>query len=158
MGGFKITQDDEKKFTQADVDRIVGERLPKEKAKYTDYDQLKANLDAAKAENDKLKSKLDENKDSLRKALKIEVATAHNLPEAMAERLQGESKEELETDAKTLSESLGPGPSVGSRTNPPQDKTKPFTRADIKSMSSSEITENWDQISQQLKDGSLSKI
>ena len=131
--------------------------MAKEKAKYADYEQVKADLDASKAENEKLKTKLDENKDGLRKALKIEVAKAHNLPEAMAERLQGESKDELETDAKTLSESLGPGPKVGSATNPATDRSKPFTRAEIKAMSPQEINDNWGQISKQLTDGSLNQ-
>ena len=32
----------EKTFTQADVDRIVSERLDRERGKYADYDELKA--------------------------------------------------------------------------------------------------------------------
>ncbi|EEX49269.1 hypothetical protein GCWU000246_00001, partial [Jonquetella anthropi E3_33 E1] len=55
----------EKTFTQADVDRVVADRLERERKKYADYDALKA----AKAELDKLKegqmSELDKAKQGL---------------------------------------------------------------------------------------------
>lgn len=48
-GGDDNQQESEKTFTQADVDRIVGERLSREKGKYSDYDDLKEVADSLKA-------------------------------------------------------------------------------------------------------------
>ncbi len=39
------TAESEKTFTQADVDRIAGERAAREKARYSDYSDLKAKAD-----------------------------------------------------------------------------------------------------------------
>lgn len=39
---------DEPKFTQADIDKAVRERLAREKAKYADYDELKTKAEGAK--------------------------------------------------------------------------------------------------------------
>ena len=43
----------EKKFTQADIDRVVQERLARERQRYSDYDDLKAKVDAQKSEAEK---------------------------------------------------------------------------------------------------------
>ena len=161
--------DEEKKFTQEDVDKIVQERLARERAKYADYDQIKAELEATRAshaelraENVSLKAEIAERdgkaKDSELKAQKAEIAKKAGLPEALSSRIEGATPEELEADALRLAESLGPGPSVGTGTNPPTGAKRPLTRADIKKMSPDEITENWDQIKTQLKDGSLSRV
>jgi len=161
--------DEEKKFTQEDVDKIVQERLARERAKYADYDQIKSELEATraahaelKAENTSLKAEVAERdgklKDSELKAQKTEIAKKAGLSEGLADRLQGATPEELEADAKRLAEAMGPGPSIGTGTNPPTGAKKPYTRADVKKMSPEEITANWDQISAQLKDGSLSRV
>ena len=159
----------EKKFTQEDLDKIVQERLARERAKFSDYDQIKSDLEATraahaelKAENTTLKADLAERdgklKDSEMKAQKAEIAKKAGLSEALADRLQGSTPEEMEADAKRLAEAMGPGPKVGDGTNPPNGAKKPLTRADLKKMSPDEINANWDQISSQLKDGSLSRV
>jgi hypothetical protein len=43
----------EKTFTQADVDRIVQDRVSREKSKYADYDDLKAFKESSKSEQQK---------------------------------------------------------------------------------------------------------
>ena len=51
-----------KTITQAEVDAIVGERLARERQKYSDYDELKskaAEYDKAQEANAKLQAKLD---------------------------------------------------------------------------------------------------
>jgi hypothetical protein len=115
-----------------------------------------------RAENVSLKAEIAERdgkmKDSEMKAQKAEIAKKAGLSEALADRIQGGSPEEMEADAKRLAESLGPGPSVGTGTNPPTGAKRPLTRADIKAMSPEEIAANWDQIKAQLKDGSLSRV
>jgi hypothetical protein len=160
--------DEDKKFSQTDVDEIVKDRLAREKAKYADYDQIKAELEATrashaelKAENTALKADLADRdgklRDSETRAMKAEIAKAAGLPEGLADRLQGTTPEELEADAKRLAEAMGPGPAVGAGTAPPVEAKRPLTRADIKKMTPEEITANWPQIKSQLKDGSLSR-
>jgi len=43
----------EAKLTQADVDRIVAQRLERERAKYSDYDELRKKAETLEAENKK---------------------------------------------------------------------------------------------------------
>ena len=38
----EVTEATERTFTQAEVDAIVGDRLKRDRAKYSDYDDLKA--------------------------------------------------------------------------------------------------------------------
>jgi len=157
--------DEDKKFSQEDVDKIVQERLARERAKFSDYDRIKAELEeiredhaSLKAVNTDLKAELADRDGKLRETQRAEIAKKAGLPEALSSRIQGETEEELLADAKRLAESLGPGPAVGSGTAPPTGAKKPYTRADVKKMSPEEITANWDQISAQLKDGSLSRV
>lgn len=106
-------------FSQADVDRIVGERLARERGKFGDYDALKAKAD----ELDKLKeasaSDTEKAVNQARKDTeaairgqlepemnKIQAAIKHGLPDDLgakllsaAKRLVGTTAEELEADA-----------------------------------------------------------
>jgi len=107
-------------FTQADVDRIVSERLARERSKYSDYEQLKAKAD----ELDKLREEqASETEKALKNArkeaeeqvraqfepqlLRLQAALKHGLPDELgarvlnaAKRLVGSTLEELEADAK----------------------------------------------------------
>lgn len=96
--------------TQADLDRIIEGRLSRERAKYADYDQLKADseqLGTVVAERDDYKSQLDTaNKEleTLRQEKQVhewaaEVAQETGVP---AEALRGETKEEMAAHAATL--------------------------------------------------------
>lgn len=40
-------------FTQADVDRIVGERIARERAKFADYDELKSKVESVKSDQER---------------------------------------------------------------------------------------------------------
>lgn len=104
----------EKTFTQADVDRIIGERIARAKESYADYDDLKAAAsrlkeieDAGKSEQQKLNDQLadlqkqlaqrDKDVSELETAkLRAEVAATRKVP---PHRLSGTTKEELEADA-----------------------------------------------------------
>lgn len=93
-------------FTQEDVDRIVAERLRREREKYADYDDLKAKAaaaDASKSELQKLAERLAAAEKRLQeaevKALRAEVAAAKGVP---ADLLHGSTKEELEAYADRL--------------------------------------------------------
>jgi hypothetical protein len=114
---------DNRTFTQADVERMIGERLTRERSKtserYGDYDQLKAAAEelakikesqateteralkaAAKDTESKVRAELEP------RMLRLEVALAKGLPEDLAakvlsaaKRLVGTTREELEADA-----------------------------------------------------------
>lgn len=119
-------KDKPKTFTQEEVDRIVGDRLKRETAKYSDYDEAKAKAakadaadEKAKTENQKLLDRIDaaERKalDAERRsgeveaeALRFRVAAAKGLNPAQAKRLSGTTQEELEADADELLETFKP--------------------------------------------------
>lgn len=147
-----MTDDAEPKFTQADVDRIVQERLNREKAKIADYD-------AVKAENEELKAKIAEAEATTKAAtldtLKAKIATDLKLPPSLAGRLQGETEEELKVDGAKLLKELGPREPVGGGGQPPGDVKTPLTREAVKAMTPDQIIANMDQIKSQMKEGSL---
>lgn len=98
----------EKTLSQADVDRIVKERLARERQKYADYDDLKAKADAAdssKTDLEKLTEQIEalkaENETNKAKALRSEVASAKGVP---AHLLSGGTQEEMEAQADALLE------------------------------------------------------
>lgn len=110
--------DGEKTFTQAELDKIVNERLTRERAKFSDYDDLKAKAEkAAKLEDEKksgeqkLADEIKGLKDDLAKerhrALVAEVAREKGLTGKAAARLHGTTREELEADADDLRETFG---------------------------------------------------
>lgn len=115
------------KFTQAQLDAIIKDRL--ERADKQKEAASKAAAEAAKAEELKAKQEwqtlaeqrekeLKEIQSKYEKAqsdmLKRDIAAKIGLPEALALRLQGTTAEELEADAKTILETL-----------PKPDKPKP---------------------------------
>lgn len=121
----------ERTFTQADVDRIITERLTKEKAKAESM-ATKAREDAerkAAEEQGKFRElyeaaqqRIAETEARLKAAeiasIKREVAGKLNMPQALANRLQGETLEEIEADAKELMAALPkpPAPNINSGT------------------------------------------
>jgi hypothetical protein len=114
---------DDRTFTQADVERMIGERLTRERSKtserYGDYDQLKAAAEelakikeSQATETEKaLKAAAKDTESRVRaelepRMLRLEVALAKGLPEDLAakvlsaaKRLVGTTREELEADA-----------------------------------------------------------
>lgn len=105
--------DEGKTFTQADLDRIVAERLTREKSKYADYDELKAK--ASKLDEQEAANKSDIEKataaateaakraeEAELRALRLEVAGDKGLSPSQAKRLVGTTREELEADADEL--------------------------------------------------------
>lgn len=101
--------------TQADLDRIVGDRLARERAKFADYDELKAAAsklseieEANKTEAEKVAERLATAEkraaDLEVKALRSDVALAKGVPVAL---LTGSTQEELEAAADALIEFRG---------------------------------------------------
>jgi hypothetical protein len=122
QGGSGGNNDDGKSdrtFTQADLDRIVAERLTRERGKYGDYEALKTKaekLDQLEAERasdaEKAAKKAGDDAAAAVRSelepqmLRLEVALAKGLPAELgarvlsaAKRLVGATREELEADA-----------------------------------------------------------
>ena len=130
---FKIIE------TQEALNAIIKERLEREKAKYADYDQIKATLTALQAEKGTLESSLKSVQDQLKEvqtnltaesakskrleleSLRTRIAVETGLPVALRDRLQGEDEASLKADAAALSELVGkPAPPL--RINEPEGK------------------------------------
>jgi hypothetical protein len=126
----------EKTFTQAELETIISDRLSRqqraidakvtadksaaEAAKLAEQGEFKKLAETAQAERDVLKAALAQ-RDHL--DLQKEVAQAHNLPAALASRLQGTTREELVADAKEMAKLVtapaNPNPApAGNRPNP----------------------------------------
>lgn len=94
-------------FTQADVDRIVRERVQRERAKYADYDDLKAKAGNATTLEERVAQIERQAQESEARALRAEVANAKGLTPNQAKRLVGTTREELEADADELLKDIG---------------------------------------------------
>ena len=106
--------------TQEEFDAAIKERLSREKAKYSDYDQLKSRVTELETENVGLKSTIEGNNQSKADAdrqledlqnqiagyetanLRTRVALQHGLPYDLADRLQGNDEESFKADAERL--------------------------------------------------------
>ena len=114
----------EKTFTQAEMDAIIGERLSRERAKYADYDEVKAKAakydeveeankselqkaveerDALKAENEKMKAE-KAHADAVAKA-----AAEHGVDATLLARMSGD----VEENAAILKEKMANAPKFG---------------------------------------------
>lgn len=104
--------------SQEQLNALLGDRLARERAKFADYDELKAKaekfdeaekanlseLEKATEANTKLQAELD----ALKLAnLRHEVAAAKGLAPAAAKHLVGSNREELEASADELAALIG---------------------------------------------------
>jgi len=118
----------EKTFTQADIDRIVKDRLDKAKAqadKQTEAARAEAERKAAEEQGEFKKlyeattAELERERAAKaqieRERLIDRVATKHGLPDELRDRLRGETEEELAADAEKIAGLL----KTDSRRTPP---------------------------------------
>lgn len=140
-----MTDDEERRFTQVDVDRIVQKRLDREQAK----------MEALEDENSTLKAQVAEYEKASLESLRHKVATDLKLPETLAGRLQGKTEKELRDDAAKLLQEIGPKEPSGAGGNPATETKKPLTKESVKAMTPSEIIERMDDIKAQMRDGTL---
>lgn len=96
-------------FTQADVDRIVAERLKRErettKAKYADYDDLKAKAGEKATADERLAELEKEIEATKREAMRRRVQAAHGISDEDADLfLTGADEESLTAQAKRLAD------------------------------------------------------
>ncbi len=92
-------------FTQSDVDRIVRERVQRERAKFADYDMLKAKAEGAKTVEDRLAEMEKRTAAAEASALRSDVAARHGISaEDRDLLLTGTDAETLEAQAKRIAE------------------------------------------------------
>ena len=109
------------KKAAAELERYKLEEEKRKQAEMTESERLKAELDKARGE---LKAKTV-------RTMQIEVAAKLGLPNALSDRLKGETLEEMEEDAKAILEVLPKqkaAPNTGA-TNPGEQASKEETRA-----------------------------
>ena len=112
--------------TQEEFDAAIKERLSREKAKYSDYDQLKSLVEDLKKENVDLKSTIEANRQSKEDAdkqleemqnqiagyetasLRTRIALQYGLPYDLADRLQGTDEDSFKADAERLAGFMKP--------------------------------------------------
>ncbi|MFT3877146.1 MAG: DUF4355 domain-containing protein [Propioniciclava sp.] len=105
---------DSRTFSQEDVNRLLAAERRSQEQKFADavtkaaqFDELenknKTELQRSTERAEKLEKELAAERTS---RLRLEVAQAKGLPAAMAARLQGSTKEELEADAEALARLL----------------------------------------------------
>lgn len=123
--------------TQEELDRIIGERLSRQKEKFADYEDLKTSVKELEQKNADLLLAIDSNNKLLKEReevltaketefselqkvvdgykfnqLRTQVALKHGIPYELAERLQGADEESLQADAEKLSALMKPKPAA----------------------------------------------
>lgn len=104
---------------QAELNKIISDRVTRERAKFGDYGDLKSKAEkfdeldqASKTEQERLTERAtaaEKRADALEvRALRLEVAAENGLTTAQAKRLVGETRDELEADAKELLDTFKP--------------------------------------------------
>nr|DAL14419.1 MAG TPA_asm: Major head protein [Caudoviricetes sp.] len=122
-------------FTQADVDRIVRERVQRERAKFADYDDLKTKAGEAKTAEDRLTDLEKQLEQSQREALRRRVQAAHGIADEDADLfLTGADEDTLTAQAKRLIERESSKkrsnhvPAEGSNPRPAADESRETVR------------------------------
>ena len=126
----------EQTFIQADVDRVVRERVQRERAKFADYDDLKAKAGEKATAEERLVELEKRYAAAEARALRADIANAHGItPEDRDLFLTGTDEETLTTQAKRLAERVSDRkktnnvvPREGTNPQPVEDETRAFTR------------------------------
>ena len=106
MNGTAPAQQENRTFTQDEVNDIVADRLARERAKYADYDDLKAQA----GKTDALQQQLDAiAADKARREMKQKVSDATGVT---VELLTGETEEACTAQAQAIRAYTNPYPNV----------------------------------------------
>lgn len=128
---------EDRTFTQADLDRVVSDRLDRERKKYEGFDELKAKAaqydelaEKDKSESEKLAGKLTkaegERDDARSQLLRFTVAQEKEVPAKLVPLLTATSREDLESQADLILENAKPADpdfDGGPREPAPEPKT-----------------------------------
>lgn len=124
MSDFKVIE------TQDELDKVIGERLIRQKEsilkQFEDYDQIKSKVTELETENNALKNAAEETKKALESKdhtvsdlnekisgyettnLKTRIALQNGLPIDLADRLTGSDEESIKADAERLAGYMKP--------------------------------------------------
>ena len=144
-----LGSEDPKIFSQADLDRIIGERLARDRKERAEessaIDGLKKELADEKAKNAA---------NGLEK-IKTMIAKEAKLPDGLLSFVQGTDEDSIRRSVDALITGLGPGPNVGGSTNPAGGNASPkvYTKAELEGMSPDAINQDWTNIQKQLASG-----
>jgi len=172
-------QEQEKKvsktFTQEELEKILADRLERERRKYKDYEELKQAAEELKkikesqmSREELLQQKMAElEKQLFEKELeaqeaqiektKVKVAMEMGLPADALDFISGTTEEEIRDAAMKFKKILGANTKVGQATAPTtsQSGARIWTRSEIESMSKEEIVKYRDEIQQAMKEGRI---
>jgi hypothetical protein len=125
-------------FTQADLDRIVRERVKREREKFADYDELKTKAAGATTLEERVAQIERQAQESESRAMRAEVANAKGLTPSQAKRLVGATRDELEADADELLKDIGAQKKQGNHVpregNQPKSKGNDDERAFVRDL------------------------
>lgn len=103
--GDETQQEQEQTFTQADVDRIVADRLKRERDKFKDYDELKAKAGEKVTAEERLAELEKRYADAETRATRANIASEYGISAEDRDLfLTGEDEETLTAQAKRLAE------------------------------------------------------
>lgn len=101
--GAEASEKQPETFTQSDIDRIVRERVKREREKFADYDDLKAKAGEAQTAEERIAKLEKEIKASQHEALKRRVQAAHGISNEDADLfLTGGDEDALTAQAQRL--------------------------------------------------------
>ena len=104
-GGTDSQEQQAATFTQADVDRIVKERVQRVRAQFADYDDLKAKAAGAQTVEERLSAAEERARSAEQRALRNDIATRHGISAEDRDLfLTGTDEETLAAQAKRLAE------------------------------------------------------
>lgn len=109
-------EQEQKVLTQAEVDRIVKDRIARVESKYADYNDLKVKADGAKTVEQKLAELEQKHAEAEARALRSNIATKHGLSAEDRDLfLTGSDEATLEAQAKRLAERIADQKKAGNR-------------------------------------------
>src|SRR5699024_12843566 len=122
---------------EEEVDRIIQKRLERERARFSDYEDVKARAEKA-AELESANAELSKRVEAFeaaeaRAGLVQKVAEAHGVDAAILGEMRGDSEDDLTEQAARLAERLKPvgqvipGPAKSTE-NPSADESRQFMR------------------------------
>lgn len=131
-------QGQEQSFTQADVDRIVRERVGRERAKFADYDDLKAKAEGAKtaeqriADLEKRLAEADSREQHRQLVAKVAKENGITDPDDISLFLTGSDEDTLTAQAKRIAAKASVRPSGNYVPNEGRTSTPPGGDADMR--------------------------
>lgn len=98
---------EERTFTQADVDRLIADRLKRERSRYADYDELKKAAEGRKTAEDRIADLERQYSEATARALRADIANRHGISAEDRDLfLTATDEDALNAQAKRLAEAV----------------------------------------------------